>query len=265
MTTRAAARRATALVVASLWVVLALGAAPAQAQGSPAASDATVAALGRAGRAAAAGAWAEVRVLLAPLGDGAELERSDRGELHRLSGLAAFHLGDLPAAERQLLAFLRLDPDAQLDPALVPPEAVRFFDDVRARHLAELRALRAPPRRYLALNLVPPAGQFQNRQPVKGWLLGAGLLTLAATNLTSYLVVRGWCDDDHQLCEDGDGRDRAGAARRLRTVTNTSGALLLGLYAYGVIDGFVGYRRRTRVLRIEALSGGGMVSLAGTY
>jgi hypothetical protein len=144
-------------------------------------------------------------------------------------------------AERELLAYLTLDLDARLDPAVTPPEAVTFFEDVRARHAAELRALRPRPRRWAALNLLPPWGQFQNGNRTRGWVIAGTGVVLLATNLGSYAALRSWCDESDRTC-DGEG-SRSDRARRMRVVNLVSGAGLLAVYAYGVIDGFVGYTR----------------------
>jgi hypothetical protein len=64
-------------------------------------------------------------------------------QLHRLAGLSAFNLQQLPVAERHFTALLLLSPDFQLDPFAVPPPAVRFFEDLRkklAPQLAEAKA-----------------------------------------------------------------------------------------------------------------------------
>ena len=52
---------------------------------------------------------------------------------------------------------------------------INFFNDVRLKHNAELRALRPHGKRYIALALVPPLGQFQNGERVKGWIV-SGML-----------------------------------------------------------------------------------------
>ncbi|MFP2913125.1 hypothetical protein ACLESD_50600 [Pyxidicoccus sp. 3LFB2] len=76
--------------------------------------------------------------------------RIDRGglaedelvELHKLAGLAAFNLGRTEDATRHLRALLRLDPDYGLDPFVVPPPAVAFFDGLKADMASELEFLR---------------------------------------------------------------------------------------------------------------------------
>lgn len=172
-----------------------------------------------------------------------DVPATDRAEAWRLYGLASFFLEQPADAEQAFLAYLKLDIDGRLDPALVPPEAIVFFEDVRARHAAELRKYRPGPerRRYRALNLLPPAGQFQNGHRAKGWVLASvGGLALA-TNVGTYLVLRSWCDEGTGVCKSGD-ESRAGPARSLRTVNTTAGVLFLGAMVYGVYDGFRHYR-----------------------
>src|SRR5262249_28605924 len=143
------------------------------------------------------------------------------------------------AADRELFAWLELDLDARLDPAITPPEAVTFFEGVRTRHEAELRALR-PKHRSAALNLFPPLGQFPNGDRTKGWILtGAGAALLAA-DLGSYAMLRHWCSSSDLTCDLGG--DRAGSAHTMRTVNLIAGSALVALYVYGVVDGFWNYR-----------------------
>jgi hypothetical protein len=199
-------------------------------------------ALHDANAAATAGDWAHVSALVDPLLSH-ELSRADLAEAHRLAGLAAFFANHRDVAEAQLLAYAKLDLDAHLDPALVPPEAVSFFEDVRARHTAELRALRPPPRRYFVLNLVPVAGQLQNGERTKGIILGGMIGALAITNVTSYLVLRSWCSSSDLTCDSPS--NHVHAAQSLRAANIMSGIGLVATYLYGVYDGVVGYRRRT--------------------
>ncbi len=186
--------------------------------------------------------------------------RADRAEAWRLRGLASYFLGDLAGAEVAFLDYLKLDLDGRLDPTLVPPEAVTFFEDVRSRHAAELRALRPRQKRYRVLNLVPVAGQLQNGETTKGLVIGGLELGLAVTNVTTYLVLRSWCKRDGFTCE-SDGGDIPVAGRRVRFANYASGIALIGVYAYGVWDAFRGHRRRNReqaapVVSVVPMEGG---------
>jgi hypothetical protein len=176
---------------------------------------------------------------------GPGLDQHDRAEGWRIYGLSLFFLERKPQAEHALLQYLKLEPDAVLDPALVPPEAIRFFAEVRVDHEAEIARHRPRPRRkrYWALNLTPPAGQFQNRERGKAWVItGVGAALLAA-NVTSFFVLRDWCSQPGDTCADDAGNDKTDAARDLRRLNYATGIALAGLYVYGVIDGFRSHGR----------------------
>lgn len=237
-----------------LVVTILLGATAAGHAAPPATSEVL-----RAGNtAAAAGDWSRVELLVAPLLP-QTLATADRAEAHRLAGLAAFFGKRTGEAENHFLAYLRLDLEGRLDPALYPPDVVAFFNDVTSRHAAELRALRRRPQRAWVLTLLPPLGQIQNGDRTKAWVLGVGLGALLATNLTTYYYLRAWCD--HTDGESGggltcsDGADRTVAAARLRPYNIASGIGFLLLYAYGVYDGVQGYRQHSRERLVQPFIG----------
>jgi hypothetical protein len=188
-----------------------------------------------------------------------QVDRTDLAEAHRLLGLAYFYLDDLERAEAELLAYLKLDLDARLDPTMVEPEAVRFFDRIRAEHAAELNRLRPRQKRYKLLNLIPPGGQLQNRQKVKAAVIGGLEVALLATNLTSFLVLRSWCQQEDFTCQ-RDGVDAPASAKRLKLVNYLSGVAFLGVYLYGVIDGFRGAPREREVVVGATPTDGGFVA-----
>jgi hypothetical protein len=188
--------------------------------------------------------------------------KADFAEAHRLLGLAYYFAGNTANAEAELLAYLRLDLDGRLDPSTVPPEAIAFFEDVRSRHAAELKKLRPRQRRFSILNLVPPGGQIQNRDAKKAWFVGGAELVLAATSVTTYMLLRSWCSNNDFTCHRGDD-DVPDMARKLRTANYVSGAALILVYAYGVIDGYRGFNRhkRERQTTVTAVpTEGGMVA-----
>lgn len=234
--------RALVLVLA----LVAAGATAARAQ--PGVPDDPAIALREANEAATAGDWPRVgqlaQTVLARHPGPAEL-----AECHRLAGLAAFFESHRDVAESEFLAYLRLDPDGHLDPALVPPDAVAFLDGVRARHAAELRALRPRPRprRYLSLAFVPPLGQFQNGERVKGFVLLGMFSTLAAADLTSVGLLGAWCT--HVAGPAGSSLEceprHVHAAQLAREVEIATTAALIATYVYGVYDGVTEYHRRS--------------------
>jgi hypothetical protein len=194
--------------------------------------------------AASVGDWEKVGTIVKPLLR-AQLPRSDRAEAHRLFALSAYFSGDTDLASDQFFEYLKLDLDARLDPTLYPPDAIAFFEGVKIKHQAELRALRPKQRRWKVLNLLPPLGQFQNGQRRKGWILAGTLGTLAIANATSYWLLRSWCtsvtgDEGSSVVCDG----HEGASRKLQAVTMVSGVALIVTYVYGVYDGVTHFNRK---------------------
>jgi len=175
------------------------------------------------------------------------ISRSDLTEAWRIRGLALFYLGRRAQSEQALLEFLKLDPDVIVDPALVPPELIAFIQDIRTRYATELDKYRPKPKRnrYWWLNLVPVAGQIQNGDTTKAWILGSSEGVLLAANVTTFVLLRSWCAADN-VCEKDSGENRGNAARAARAINTASGAVLIGVTAYGVIDAFVGHRRISR-------------------
>ncbi|MBZ0233406.1 MAG: hypothetical protein K8M05_13845 [Deltaproteobacteria bacterium] len=211
--------------------------------------------------------WERVIVLVGDIPNDAAVTPADHAEAHRLLGIAEFYRQRYDSAEAHFHAYLRIELDGHLDIGLFAPDVVTFFDNVKAKHAAELRALRPRTRRWAVLNLVPPAGQFQNRQRAKGWVLGGLGATLLATNITTYVMLDRWCSDLDRTCEDG-SRSRADSARRMKTINSITGAALVGLYVYGVIDGFRHYRRARATVTVTPVSmgaRGGGIGIAGTF
>jgi hypothetical protein len=225
-------------------VLLALAAAPAAAQPTAPPSDVL-----RDGNAAAtAGDWITVDRLVQPL-LAQQLASADLAEANRLAGLAAFFRGDRPTAELHFLAYLRIDLDGQLDPTLYPPEAILFFNDVKAKHAAELRARRKQPKRSFVVALVPGFAQAQNGERTKAFVVGGVVVAFAVGNIASYAILRSWCTQDGLTCDDP--TNRVSSASTLRTINIVSGIGLILSAGYGVYDGVQGYRRKTREQRIQ--------------
>ena len=162
------------------------------------------------------------------------LGRTDRAEAWRLRGLSLYFLERPTDAESALVQYLEHEPDAHLDPALFPPDAVVFFEDVRARHAGRIALKRPRPtkRRYAALNFLPPLGQVQNNDVTGAWIVGGTGAALVGVNVTTYFMLRGNCSRSDLTCDYD-----ASTADALRTANLLSALALVGWYAYGVYDG----------------------------
>jgi hypothetical protein len=202
------------------------------------------------------------------------VDEIDRAEAYRVYGLAQFFLGNTDGAEAALLQYLRIEPDAHLDPGRFPPEVIVFFEDVRSRHSAELRGLRERPTtvREWSKNLFPPWGQVANGHTTKGIVLGTAEVLLLGTNLATFFVLDGWCDRNGTgVCVSGD-EDRRSTARTLRMINLASAAALAATYVYGVVDGFHHHRRlrqrdtaRYMSVGVTPTDGGGMLLFSRSF
>jgi hypothetical protein len=147
----------------------------------------------------------------------------------RLLGIGLYLTNRPLGAETAFTELLRKDPRARLDPTSTRPELVAFFESLRHQQIARQRSTRK-----LYWNFVPPGGQFQNDDNVKGWvLLGVGVASLVAAT-TSYAVYKSW-ELPHNMSEHPE------TAQTLKTVNIISCGVLAATYIYGVFDGLVGY------------------------
>lgn len=74
--------------------------------------------------------------------DRGSLSEEQLADLHELAGRAAFNLQRMKDAERHFAALLRLDPDRSLDPFVVPPPTVAYFEKLKQQLDTELDFLR---------------------------------------------------------------------------------------------------------------------------
>jgi len=183
------------------------------------------------------GAWAACAGTLRPfLAREPVLTDEEAVEAWRLLGLSEYHLGDQPAARTAFVNLLSYDPDYTLDPFLVPPPIVDFFDKVKRDHepelaplrerkralreqqrlaeeakrrlLAEEQARNGPPtkvvrvqERIYMLNWIPfGAGQFQNGEKSKGTAIAIGELTLGVINIAAIVAHGQIADDRSRMC-----------------------------------------------------------------
>lgn len=191
-------------------------------------------------------------------------------EAHRIAGLSHFFLGRSEAARRSFIGMLSVDPDAAMDPFLVPPAAVAFFDGVKRdnekllgpireqrKALAEqerraeearrrlldesLRRTLEPERPLLvkqlevhtfAVNFLPfGAGQFQ--QGRNGWGAGFATLQLLAlgTAAGSFAGIESLREPSGKY-----SRTNVGTAQALATAKWTSLGVAGIAFVGGVVD-----------------------------
>ena len=183
------------------------------------------------------GAWADAAGSTRGwLADHPDATGPDAVEAWRILGISEFHLGDLNQSRAAFVSLLSLDPDYGLDPFLVPPPVVEFFDRVKKEHEPQLAPLRdrkreieeqqrlaeearrklileeqartGPPTKVIKVqeriylfNWMPfGAGQFQNGHKAKGTLIAATEIALAVVNLGAIIAHNSIADDRSRRC-----------------------------------------------------------------
>lgn len=160
-------------------------------------------------------------------------------DAYRILGISEYHLGDQAQARGAFVNLLSHDPDYALDPFLVPPPIVEFFDRVKREHepalaplrerrralreqerladaakrrlLAEEQARTGPPtkvvrvqERLYLFNWMPlGAGQFQNGDRAKGTAIAAGQAVAGIVNLGAILFHNQLAEDRTRTCISG--------------------------------------------------------------
>ncbi len=186
------------------------------------------------------GAYAEAAGTLRQiLAGSAKLTDAETIEAYRMLAVSEYQLGDRAAARAAFVNLLSHDPDYTLDPFLVPPPIVEFFDRVKKEHepalaplrerrrelaeqqrlaeaakrrlLAEEQARTGPPSkivrvedRIYLLNWMPlGAGQFQNGDRAKGTAIAAGQIVLGLVNLAAIVYQSQLAQDRTEVCVSG--------------------------------------------------------------
>jgi tetratricopeptide (TPR) repeat protein len=198
----------------------------------------------------------------------------DAVEAYRIIGTSELKLGHEAEARQAFQELLLKDPDYGLDPFLVEPRVVEFFDAVKRASEPELAPLRAQRRaereqaraaeeaaraprvvrvreRLYLLNWMPlGAGQYQNGDRAKGTAIAAAEVAFAAVNLGAILFHNQIAEDRGRRCSTTQptGCSRppyTDSDRRLLSRTDTvkyvSAGLFWAVYGYGVIDAHLHY------------------------
>jgi hypothetical protein len=160
---------------------------------------------------------------------------AQRARALRFLGIGLFLTNRTLGAENAFAELLRIDPTARLDPTTARPEVVVFFENIRHRQAARERAGRP-----FIWNLLPPGGQFQNDDTLKGWIVGGFEFAAIATIVAGRLISHSWLGPHYVYGKDGSHNNDE---RNLRVVEWVSVGVLGGAYLYGVIDAIVHYYR----------------------
>jgi tetratricopeptide (TPR) repeat protein len=195
--------------------------------------------------------------------------REEAVEGYILLGAAKYEVGERDRARHEFEKALALDPQMSITTMMFSEGAVRLFDDTKAdvqaqrardaeaKRLAEARekleayrkSLIVVEKRSYGVNFVPfGAGQFQNKQNIKGFLFAGSELATAGTSMTIFLYLAGKYGLSGKVpVTDGD------RVRLLQQIEIGTGAAFFVIYAYGVFDALRHYKPTQQVQGDDSL------------
>ena len=187
----------------------------------------------------------------------------DLVEAHVILGASNFETGHRTEAKTEFERALQIQPDKSLTDLLFSEGAIRLFDqtkadiEARAERDAQLRKLadeRERIRRYkeslvvvekrtFVVNFAPfGAGQFQNKQRVRGVLFAAGEGVTGGISLGVFLYLAGKYGLNAQVPRiDGPG------VLQLQQIEIGTGIAFFAIYAWGVVDALLHYQPRVQI------------------
>ena len=199
------------------------------------------------------------------------LSRESRIEAYMLLGQCHYLLRAYSAAKDAFGSLLRIDPDYQPDPVMVPPTIMGFFERLRedmepqlkplrerlarekaAQHKTDTKKKSRQPKKVRVvekvvrknsrvLNFLPfGVGQFQNGETGKGIGIMTSEIAVMGLNLASYIAIKALAGADGKYTP-----EKAATAKNLRIVQYSAAGAFVALWIYGIIDGLVYYQPET--------------------
>jgi len=187
----------------------------------------------------------------------------DLVEAHVILGASDFETGHRAEAKVEFEKALQIQPEKLLTDMLFSDGAIRLFDETKAdieartRRDAELRkiadererirkyreSLVVVERRSFGVNFVPfGAGQFQNKQPVRGILFAAGEGITGGISAGIFVYLAGKYGLNAAVpVADGP------SVRQLQQLEIGAGIACYALYAWGVVDALLHYKPRVQI------------------
>ena len=189
-----------------------------------------------------------------------ELARQeDVWEAYVLLGAAAYLLGNRPRAIDEFQKALRIDADRTITTNTHKADVVQLFEDTKDKFKERL-AIEADRRRaaeekqriqdYLdtigvyetnsfGVNFIPfGVGQFQNKQPRKGYLFLGGQVITGGTSLVTFIYLAGKYGLSSSQVPLLDGP----RVRQLQQLEIGTGIAFFALYGWGVVDAMINYK-----------------------
>jgi hypothetical protein len=230
-------------------------ASPAAAAAAPVAETDAATALERALSAYEYGDMDLVVESARPVTEGrAHPNETQRVQALRLLGIGLFLTGRREGAETAFFDLLRQKPGVHLDPTHTRPDVVAFFENVRARHSAEIReaARSRPGGKHLAWAFLPPAGQFQNGDRGRGVIFGALEVISLGLAIGTYAQLKHW---QHTADDTFPGHPEA---HTLKIVNNISVGVFAATVIVGIVDGLVNFSAQDDEPPLAWLGPGGL-------
>lgn len=187
----------------------------------------------------------------------------DLVEAHVILGASNFETGHRTEAKTEFEKALQIQPDKSLTDLLFSEGAIRLFDETkadleaRAERDAQLRKLadeRERIRRYkeslvvvekrtFVVNFAPfGAGQFQNKQPVRGLLFaaGQGITGGVSAGVFLYLAGKYGLNAKVPLAE-------GPRVRSLQQLEIGTGVAFLAIYGWSIVDALLNYKPSVQI------------------
>jgi hypothetical protein len=194
---------------------------------------------------------------------------TDLVEAHVILGASNFETGHRAEAKTEFEKALQIQPDKTLTDLLFSEGAIRLFDEVkadieaRAERDAQLRKLADErerlrrckesfvfvEKRSFIINFAPfGAGQFQNKQPVRGVLFAAGQGITGGVSVGAFLYLAGKYGLNAKV-----PIDEVSGVRRLQQIEIGTGIAFFAIYAWGVVDALRHYKPSVQIEGDDAL------------
>ena len=198
----------------------------------------------------------------------------------KLSGISFLFIGNNEAAEAQFTELLTKVPEYSLDPLVYPIEVVDFFTEIKQKNqkqleeLAKAKALEAAARKaeeeaarkaelermkrnvYVERNVrsgsllvaIMPfgAGQFQNKQNIKGWAFFTSEMLLCTSATVFFFLHNSLRSAAEQPFDNSAEKDRYVGLERGYRLANHISLITLGVVlTAGIVDSLLHFQRET--------------------
>ena len=188
---------------------------------------------------------------------------ADLVEAHVILGASDFETGHRAEAKTEFERALQIQPDKSLTDLLFSEGAIRLFDETkadieaRAERDAQLRKLadeRERIRRYkeslvvvekrsFVVNFAPfGAGQFQNKQPVRGLLFAGGEAIAGGVSVGAFLYLAGKYGLNATV-----PRADGPSVRQMQQIEIGAGIAFFAIYGWGVVDALLHYKPSVQI------------------